>query len=145
MAREAIDGCRWPSNNPKTLCARFARQEEVTLSPRSLIHPAIFSSQFDFSKSHDLSPDQMTIGKRANLSFTPVYVRLSDALNPRAHDLLKTNKATHAADESKSNGNTNRREVREWDREKLSNEQPTGFLISDEEPSKFELRRTNSD
>jgi len=40
-AREALDGCRWPSTNPKTLSIRFARREE-----------------FEFSKTHDLPPDQ---------------------------------------------------------------------------------------
>ncbi|CAF4458839.1 unnamed protein product, partial [Adineta steineri] len=43
-AREGLDGCRWPSTNPKTLSVRFGRQNE-----------------FEFSKSHDLPPDQMSI------------------------------------------------------------------------------------
>jgi hypothetical protein len=29
LARERIDGCRWPLTNPKTLSVRFARQDEV--------------------------------------------------------------------------------------------------------------------
>jgi apoptotic chromatin condensation inducer in the nucleus len=28
-AREGLDGCRWPSTNPKTLSVRFAREDEV--------------------------------------------------------------------------------------------------------------------
>ncbi|UJR30180.1 hypothetical protein I4U23_017720 [Adineta vaga] len=42
-AREGLDGCRWPSTNPKTLSVRFGRQDE-----------------FEFSKTHDLPPDQMS-------------------------------------------------------------------------------------
>ena len=26
---KALDGCRWPSTNPKTLSVRFGRQDEV--------------------------------------------------------------------------------------------------------------------
>jgi apoptotic chromatin condensation inducer in the nucleus len=42
-AREALDGCRWPSTNPKTLSIRFARKEE-----------------FEFSKTHDLPPNHVS-------------------------------------------------------------------------------------
>ena len=46
-AREGLDGCRWPSTNPKTLVVRFGRQEEVSndwSSSRSSPSPSSSSS-----------------------------------------------------------------------------------------------------
>jgi hypothetical protein len=42
-ARQALDGCQWPSTNPKTLSVRYARQEE-----------------FEYSKIHDAPPNHIS-------------------------------------------------------------------------------------
>lgn len=69
-AREALDGCRWPSSNPKTLSVRFGRQDEVRFfSSLSNFNVFVFSFQFEFSKTNDLPPDQMSNGKKKTNSF----------------------------------------------------------------------------
>ncbi|CAF2471146.1 unnamed protein product [Rotaria sp. Silwood2] len=103
-AREGLDGCRWPSTNPKTLSVRFGRQDE-----------------FEFSKTHDLPPDQMSIdamdttNNRLVQDKTTSVNKISTSTRRSAspHDETKVNKKIRPT------GNT---DVREWDLPKFQEE-----------------------
>ncbi|CAF3034079.1 unnamed protein product [Rotaria sp. Silwood2] len=103
-AREGLDGCRWPSTNPKTLSVRFGRQDE-----------------FEFSKTHDLPPDQMSIdamdttNNRLVQDKTTSINKISTSTRRSAspHDETKVNKKIRPT------GNT---DVREWDLPKFQEE-----------------------
>ncbi|CAF1079131.1 unnamed protein product [Rotaria sordida] len=103
-AREGLDGCRWPSTNPKTLSVRFGRQDE-----------------FEFSKTHDLPPDQMSIDamdatnnrlvQEKSTSINKISTSTRRSVSP--NDEMKINKKVRPI------GNT---DVREWDLPKFQEE-----------------------
>lgn len=103
-AREGLDGCRWPSTNPKTLSVRFARQDE-----------------FEFSKTHDLPPDQMSMDTMDTadnrlVQEKPIVANKISAPSRQSAsptDEIQTNKKVRPS------GNT---DVREWDLPKFQDE-----------------------
>lgn len=99
-AREALDGCRWPSTNPKTLSVRFARQEE-----------------FEFSKTTDLSPDQMSIGAM-DTAMNRLIQEKTPTVNKSSANTNDENKITN----NKKNSSTKPTDIREWDLPKLQQE-----------------------
>ncbi|CAF4791607.1 unnamed protein product [Rotaria sp. Silwood1] len=102
-AREALDGCRWPLTNPKTLSVRFAQQNEL-----------------EFSKTHDLPPDQMSI----------------DAIDRIIQDkpnIISSRRSTSPIDGVKSNTKKDHSDAREWDIPKLQEKTHEGVIIPEEE------------
>jgi hypothetical protein len=100
-AREALDGCRWPSTNPKTLSVRFGRQQE-----------------FEFSKAHDLPPDQMS-----NDAMDTSNNRL---VQEKPISVNKISTSSIPDDETKINNKklrpTGNTDIREWDLPKFQQE-----------------------
>ncbi|CAF3478751.1 unnamed protein product [Rotaria socialis] len=96
-AREGLDGCRWPSTNPKTLSVRFGRQDE-----------------FEFSKTHDLPPDQMSIDAM-DITNSRLVQEKPTSINKNSGSARRS---ASPIDETKANkklrttGNT---DMREWD------------------------------
>ncbi|CAF1262856.1 unnamed protein product [Rotaria magnacalcarata] len=106
-AREALDGCRWPSTNPKALSIRFAQPTEL-----------------EFSKTHDLSPDQMSIDS-------------IDRIIQDKSNTISSRRSASPSDEKKSLVKKNSSDVREWDVPKLEKKPYHGFLITEkDEPVK---------
>ncbi|CAF3124497.1 unnamed protein product [Rotaria socialis] len=106
-AREALDGCRWPSTNPKALSIRFAQQTEL-----------------EFSKTHDLPPDQMSIDS-------------VDRIIQDKSNTISSRRSASPSDEKKSHVKKNSSDVQEWDVPKLEKKSYHGFLITEEnEPVK---------
>ncbi|CAF2635760.1 unnamed protein product [Rotaria sp. Silwood2] len=101
-AREALDGCRWPSTNPKTLYIRFAQQNEL-----------------EFSKTHDLPPGQMSIDA-------------VDRIIQDKSNIISSRRSTSPIDKIKSNTKKNHSDVRECDIPKLQEKTQSGFMISKE-------------
>lgn len=99
-ARENLDGCRWPSTNPKTLSVRFARQEE-----------------FEFSKTTDLSPDQMSIGAM-DTAMNRIIQEKTPNLNKPTINLNNENKLNN----KKISSTKPSTDIREWDLPKLQQE-----------------------
>jgi len=118
-AREALDGCRWPSTNPKTLSVRFGRQDE-----------------FEFSKTHDLPPDQMPIDSMDTsnnrlVQEKPTSINKISTSSTSPNDEIKINNK-----KLRPTGNT---DVREWDIPKLQQEKdksPTQRHIIEEQTVK---------
>ncbi|CAF4427459.1 unnamed protein product [Rotaria magnacalcarata] len=96
-AREGLDGCRWPSTNPKTLSVRFGRQDE-----------------FEFSKTHDLPPEQMSIDAM-DITNNRLVQEKPTSINKNSGSARRS---ISPIDETKANkklrttGNT---DMREWD------------------------------
>ncbi|CAF1128646.1 unnamed protein product [Rotaria sp. Silwood1] len=121
-AREGLDGCRWPSTNPKTLSVRFGRHDE-----------------FEFSKTHDLPPDQMSIDAMDTTNNRLVQEKPTSV---NKISTSSTRRSVSPNDESKVNkkvrptGNT---DVREWDLPKFQEEKeksPTERKIIEESKTK---------
>ncbi|CAF1002626.1 unnamed protein product [Adineta ricciae] len=115
-AREALDGCRWPSTNPKTLSIRYGRHEEL-----------------QFSKTQDLPPDQMSVGEN------DAFVRLthSSFLAIGSLDRVMQQQANASA-LKRSTSSVNETNPRSDDQEskklKIAEPPHSGFLISEDEP-----------
>ncbi|UJR16320.1 hypothetical protein I4U23_003226 [Adineta vaga] len=109
-AREALDGCRWPSTNPKTLSIRFGRHEEL-----------------QFSKTHDLPPDQMSV----------------DSLDRQMQQQANASSLNRST--SSTNGVNSRSDVRGSEKSKSNEGMHSGFLISDDEENdtQTDKARTN--
>jgi len=103
-AREALDGCRWPSSNPKTLSVRFGRQDE-----------------FEFSKTRDLPPDQMS-NETSNVNNRSVQEKVAHRRSASPTDEGKT---TNNKKLRPMNNNNNSNDVREWDLPKLQQDKQT--------------------
>ncbi|CAF0956821.1 unnamed protein product [Didymodactylos carnosus] len=138
-ARESLDGCRWPSSNPKTMVVRFAKLE--------------------FSKTNDAPPDQMSLIKEpvASLSFGNRLVQEKPITKPTIRqdrdqkaenksELFTTNtNDKHKQDKmspsnpsidknnrtiKKSSRSSDQNNVREWDSPKLQPHSPSSPPIS---------------
>ncbi|CAF1469457.1 unnamed protein product [Adineta ricciae] len=114
-AREALDGCRWPSTNPKTLSIRYGRYEEL-----------------QFSKTQDLPPDQMSVGE------DDAFVRLthSSFLAIGSLDRAMQQQANASAlkrSTSSVNGTNPCSDDQESKKLKTAEPQLSGFLISEDE------------
>ncbi|CAF0853167.1 unnamed protein product [Adineta steineri] len=105
-AREGLDGCRWPSTNPKTLSVRFGRQNE-----------------FEFSKSHDLPPDQMSIDAMDTTNNRLIQEKSNNTNNKTSTSLRRSASPNN---ETKINNKKIRpsgnNDVREWDLPKFHQE-----------------------
>ncbi|CAF0835045.1 unnamed protein product [Rotaria sordida] len=113
-AREALDGCRWPSTNPKILSVRFAQQNEL-----------------EFSKTHDLPPDQMSMDAIERI--------IQDKSN-----IIPSRRSPSPIDGIKSNTKKNHLGVREWNMSKLQEEKCSGFIIPEEKQEEESIKSNES-
>ncbi|CAF3900939.1 unnamed protein product [Rotaria sordida] len=113
-AREALDGCRWPSTNPKILSVRFAQQNEL-----------------EFSKTHDLPPDQMSMDAIERI--------IQDKSN-----IIPSRRSPSPIDGIKLNTKKNHLGVREWNMSKLQEEKCSGFIIPEEKQEEESIKSNES-
>ncbi|CAF0811395.1 unnamed protein product [Rotaria sordida] len=113
-AREALDGCRWPSTNPKILSVRFAQQNEL-----------------EFSKTHDLPPDQMSMDAIERI--------IQDKSN-----IIPSRRSPSPIDGIKLNTKKNHLGVREWNMSKLQEEKCSGFIIPEEKHEEESIKSNES-
>ncbi|CAF0804997.1 unnamed protein product [Rotaria sordida] len=113
-AREALDGCRWPSTNPKILSVRFAQQNEL-----------------EFSKTHDLPPDQMSMDAIERI--------IQDKSN-----IIPSRRSPSPIDGIKLNTKKNHLGVREWNMSKLQEEKCSGFMIPEEKHEEESIKSNES-
>ncbi|CAF1492909.1 unnamed protein product [Adineta ricciae] len=102
-AREHLDGCRWPSTNPKTLSVRFGRQDE-----------------FEFSKTHDLPPDQISIGAMDTTNNRRVQEKSNSNNKTSLRRSASPTNDTKSSKKLRVSANT---DVREWDLPKLQQQE----------------------
>ncbi|CAF3816649.1 unnamed protein product, partial [Adineta steineri] len=100
-AYKELDGCRWPSTNPRTLSVRFGRQDEL-----------------EFSKIHDLPPDQMSIDS-------------VDRLMQEKTNKISSNRSISPVNGTKVSTKRNHTNVQEVNESKRQEEIHSGFLITD--------------
>ncbi|CAF0749508.1 unnamed protein product [Adineta steineri] len=100
-AYKELDGCRWPSTNPRTLSVRFGRQDEL-----------------EFSKIHDLPPDQMSIDS-------------VDRLMQEKTNKISSNRSISPVNGMKVSTKRNHTNVQEVNDSKRQEEIHSGFLITD--------------
>jgi hypothetical protein len=119
-ARQALDGCQWPSTNPKTLSVRYARQEEVSypffFKSKILSFVFLFSSNtVKFMMHHRII--YLLVQSNVFIYFFQYYfICLLDSNDRIVEESINQIELKNHSDELK-----------------LQKEKQSGFLITDEE------------